>query len=187
MYLGGEQVSGGKLKEAGLSHWITPNTGATNESGFTALPGGSRDPNANFSLPGRIGNLWTAMQFDSVSVYSLALSNSNPYSSVTRYPKAIGLAVRCLKGEAAPVSLPEVTTASITNITSTGATTGGTVTSDGGEAVVARGVCFSNVSNPNIGQGKTVNGAGTGEFNSTITNLQPGRTFYIRAYATNAA
>ena len=41
-YLGGDNIAGGKLKEAGTLHWNSPNTGATNETGFTGLPGGYR-------------------------------------------------------------------------------------------------------------------------------------------------
>ena len=56
--LGGNTVAGGKLKEAGLAHWLTPNTGATNESGFTALPGGFRTSDGEFGDILSVGIFW---------------------------------------------------------------------------------------------------------------------------------
>ena len=47
-YLGGEEIAGGKLKETGTTHWTSPNTDATNQTGFTALPGGGRRSNGEF-------------------------------------------------------------------------------------------------------------------------------------------
>ncbi len=59
-YLGGENIAGGKLKESGFSHWYSPNTGATNETYFRALPGGYRlnGPDALFSNLGEAGGWW---------------------------------------------------------------------------------------------------------------------------------
>ena len=56
-YLGGDEIAGGKLKEAGTTHWQNPNTGATNESGFTALPGGYRSNYGRFFNLG-LGAYW---------------------------------------------------------------------------------------------------------------------------------
>jgi len=85
------------------------------------------------------------------------------------------------------LALPTVTTGKITNVTSSSATCGGTVTNDGNSTVTARGVCWSTSSNPTINDNKTVNGSGTGSFTSNITELNSGATYYVKAYATNDA
>ena len=80
---------------------------------------------------------------------------------------------------------PVLTTADLTNLLSTSATSGGNITSDGGDPVLARGVCWSTSENPTIADSKTSDGAGNGTFVSSIANLTPGVTYYVRAYATN--
>jgi uncharacterized protein (TIGR02145 family) len=59
-FLGGRDIAGGKLKEAGFTHWTLPNTGATNESGFTILPGGTRNQYGKFYLIGTNGYWWSS-------------------------------------------------------------------------------------------------------------------------------
>ena len=83
--------------------------------------------------------------------------------------------------------LPIVTTHAVTNITDGSATCGGTVNSDGGSAVTTRGICWSSTQNPTIAGLHTTNGTGTGSFTSNMTGLTPNITYYVRAYATNAA
>lgn len=87
------------------------------------------------------------------------------------------------------IGMPTVTTNSVTNITSNSATCGGNVTADGGATVTARGVCWSTNQNPTLGNclGRTTDGNGLGGFTSQITGLTQGRTYYVRAYATNSA
>ena len=82
--------------------------------------------------------------------------------------------------------LPTVTTTAVSSITGTTADSGGNVTDDGGEAVTARGVCWSTVANPTTADDNTVDGAGTGVFTSNITGLDPDTTYHVRAYATNS-
>jgi uncharacterized protein (TIGR02145 family) len=60
--LGGTGVAGGKMKEAGLAHWVTPNTGATNESGFAGLPGGYRKGDGTFVNVGSYGYWWSSTE-----------------------------------------------------------------------------------------------------------------------------
>ena len=84
------------------------------------------------------------------------------------------------------LNVPTITTNAVTDITATTATCGGNVTSDGGSAITARGVCWSTSSNPTISNNKNTNGSGTGSFTSNLKNLTKGVTYYIRAYATNS-
>ncbi|MBR4198174.1 MAG: hypothetical protein IKQ94_05305 [Bacteroidales bacterium] len=85
-----------------------------------------------------------------------------------------------------PAVAPTVTTNSASRISSTTATCGGNVTSDGGDSVTARGVCWSTSQNPTLSNSHTSNGSGTGIFTSSHTGLTAGTTYYVRAYAINA-
>jgi uncharacterized protein (TIGR02145 family) len=95
--VGGESVAGGKLKEAGTSHWYSPNTGATNEYSFTALPGGVRYDNSTFSSILTGGGWWSYTDINaSISWYrGMYYASSNVIRE--SYGKAIGFSVRCIK------------------------------------------------------------------------------------------
>jgi len=96
-YLGGKDVAGGKLKEKGLSHWFSPNAGATNESGFTALPGGYRYSIGSFNGIGRFGYWWTSTSlFETEAVYR-SMSNNYPNIDRSSSSKKTGMSVRCVK------------------------------------------------------------------------------------------
>jgi uncharacterized protein (TIGR02145 family) len=82
--------------------------------------------------------------------------------------------------------IPEVTTSSVSMITSTGGTSGGNVTSSGAALVTARGLAFSTSQNPTTVNGSTVNGSGIGVFTSALTGLAAATLYYVRAYATNS-
>jgi len=96
-YLGGESVAGGKLKEIGTIHWQSPNSGATNESGFTALPGGHRDYVGAFKYLGSYGSWWSATE--SRPIYAWYRFLDYDFSNFTRNDrkKQLGFSVRCLK------------------------------------------------------------------------------------------
>ena len=83
-------------------------------------------------------------------------------------------------------TLPQITTANVTSITTNTAVCGGNVTSDGNATITARGVCWSTSPNPTINNSKTINGSGIGSFTSNITELTENTTYYVRAYATNS-
>lgn len=83
-------------------------------------------------------------------------------------------------------SLPVLTTTAASSITQTSALSGGNVTSDGGSAITARGVCWSTGENPTTANETNAVSGTLGTFGTTISNLQPGTTYYVRAYAINS-
>jgi hypothetical protein len=83
--------------------------------------------------------------------------------------------------------LPTLTTAAVSLITLTTATSGGNVTADGGATVNARGVCWNTAPTPTTANSKTIDGNGTGIFASNLTGLTPNMIYYVRAYATSSA
>lgn len=98
-YLGGESVAGGKLKESGTSHWYRPNTGATNETGFSALPGGFRDYylGGPFIYDGYSGHWWSSTELFLAYAWNQSMSSRN--SNVNRFydDEHCGFSVRCIK------------------------------------------------------------------------------------------
>ncbi|OFX26037.1 MAG: hypothetical protein A2033_19550 [Bacteroidetes bacterium GWA2_31_9] len=95
-YLGGTSTSGLKLREAGTSHWTSPNTGADNSSGFTALPGGYRHPNGTFYYMGGTGFWWSTTDAGGGYAYYRSLSSSYAGTISMSNPKNVALSVRCL-------------------------------------------------------------------------------------------
>jgi hypothetical protein len=85
------------------------------------------------------------------------------------------------------ISLPSVTTGTLTFLTGTSATINGNVTNNGGASITSRGFCWSTNSNPTILNSNLQVGNGLGFFNDSITGLTPSTTYYVRAYAINSS
>ena len=118
--------------------------------------------------------------------YSRNIVINDDGSYMYSHPRSYGFSVRCIKDAGLTASIPSVTTSAVTNISFHTATVGGEVTFSGSEMVTASGVCWSTNPSPTIDLGtKTVDGAGTGTFTSSLTGLFFATTYYVRAYATN--
>ena len=146
----------------------------------------SKNPNPNISLPtktvdgsglGIYNSAITGLQQDTKYYVKAYATNENG----TSYGNEV-----TFNTLPAP-SVASVITNPIINILPTSATTGGNVTYDGGSSVTAKGVCWSTSRNPTVDLStKTFNGSGVGPFESSISNLTLGVTYYVRAYATNS-
>ncbi len=191
--LSGASVAGGKMKEVGTSHWISPNAGANNSSGFTALPGGFRKLDGEFYSLGVKGYWYTSTSFldntGTLIIGTISLSSSTPALTETISGSNVasfynnGLSVRCILGRANNI---EISTNQHSNLTATSVQSGGYISNDGGYPISSRGVVWSTSPSPSINLvTKTSDGTGMGSFASNINGLSPNTTYYIRAYASN--
>ena len=99
-YLGGTSVAGGKMKETGTSHWNSPNTGATNESGFTAFPGGYRSSSSGSYLGiGSYGCFWSSSEGSSNGAWGRILGYGSSGVGRDNYYKTHGFSVRCVRDQ----------------------------------------------------------------------------------------
>jgi len=96
-YLGSENVAGGKLKETGTKHWNSPNIAATNETGFTALPGGLRSSNGSFTNIGNYGFWWSATENSNIYAWNRIMYNISSNVGINYNNKKFGFSVRCVK------------------------------------------------------------------------------------------
>ncbi len=96
-YLGGESIAGGKLKEAGTTHWNSPNTAATNETGFTALPAGYRVGNGTYNYFGKYGYWWSSTEGNTAYAWTRLVYYYFSGASRNYDGKTYGFSVRCLR------------------------------------------------------------------------------------------
>jgi uncharacterized protein (TIGR02145 family) len=96
-HAGGEDVAGGKLKETGTTHWLDPNYGSTNESGFTALPAGYRTFYGESEDAGFSGSWWSSTVFNTSDVWMQGMFYSSGITYRDHYAKVNGFSVRCVK------------------------------------------------------------------------------------------
>ena len=162
------------------------NQSANNATGFGALPAGYYS--SGYGIIGSSAYFWTSTQSNSSYAPSWNLNYNYAYLYHAGYGKGNGYSVRCLRDEmgGSTATLPTVTTNVVSGISTTSATCGGNVTSDGEASVTTRGVCWSTSQNPTVSNSHTTDGSGLGNFSSSITGLTANTTYYVRAYATNS-
>jgi uncharacterized protein (TIGR02145 family) len=96
-YLGGDAVAGGKMKSTGTQYWTGPNQDATNESGFSGLPGGSRDGGGPFGNFGNFGYWWSSTESSPDVGWTRGLTYYDGVVGSYGTDNKVGFSVRCLR------------------------------------------------------------------------------------------
>jgi uncharacterized protein (TIGR02145 family) len=97
VFAGGETIAGGKLKEAGTTHWLAPNTSADNAYGFTALPGGYIIDSKGFGNLQQTGFFWTSTMYSTTHASYLKMEYILAGIVKNNAPKYGGMSVRCVR------------------------------------------------------------------------------------------
>ena len=165
---------------------------SNNATGFSALPAGFFSWNFYYHDEARF------FCYDSFSFFGSGLGDGGQdteektfrnWGDISFNSGYDVVSVRCLLNDSGVDSstavLPVVSLITLDGIDATSASCIGFVTASGGSAVTTRGFCWSTSQNPTVGDSHTSEGIGTGRFNSEISGLSPGTTYYLRPYATN--
>jgi uncharacterized protein (TIGR02145 family) len=100
-YLGGDSAANGKMREAGTAHWHTPNTGATNASGFTAMPSGNHNTGDGppFAGLGSYTGFWSSTEMDANEAWMRNVQYNLVNVEKDHYLKGFGFSVRCIRNQ----------------------------------------------------------------------------------------
>lgn len=98
-FTGDSTKGGGKLKEVGFDHWIAPNKGADNSSGFTAIPAGIRYFEGTFASVLYFTGIWSSTETGALDQWYMSLYYGDATFTINRIDKNHGFSVRCLKDE----------------------------------------------------------------------------------------
>lgn len=96
-FLGGQSIAGGKLKESGIAYWYSPNTGATNESGFTALPSSFRSYDGGFGIEGNYATYTSSTEYNSTTSSYIMLTYDNENVGRNISYKKQAYSIRCIR------------------------------------------------------------------------------------------
>jgi len=189
----------------GVPHWgpcldyaVVTTSDVTSITAFAAVSGGNVTNNGGSTVTERGICLATTINPD---IYDITFASGNGTGSFTT--NLTGLApsttyyIRAYATNSSgtaygnevqfvTLNVPALTTTAVTAIQPSSAVSGGNVTNNGGTPVVARGVCYSLTINPSLANNVVTSGAGTGVFTSTLNNLLPNTSYFVRAWATNS-
>ena len=184
--------------KASLATVVTVDASSVLSSSFTAGGNITADGGAEITERGLCYGTSSGVTVDNTKVMAanagkgvFEVNVTGLTAGVTYYFKAyavnsVGVAYGNEMTATTPSARPAaVTTAEVVDAVGSSAVCGGNVTDDGQSFVSVRGVCWSTSENPTVSDSKTEDGTGLGEFTSTLSGLQPGVTYYVRAYATN--